>query len=597
MKKWIILGIILFFVLNGESESFYVAKSGSDSNPGSREAPWLTIQFAVDHMAPGDTVWVYGGVYNELVTFNQSGSASGGYLTLLAVPGESVVLDGSGLVNQGGWIPALIKIINRSYIRVEGLELRNLVSASASLFPAGIWIRGTSHHIELKNNRIHHIEQHNAEAGAHGIAVYGTSAVAPVHDILIHGNEVDSCQLGWSESLVLNGNVTDFVVCHNVVHDNNNIAFDFIGFEGECPDPAQDQARNGWVYENVAYNIDSRSNPSYGGEASADGFYVDGGRDILFERNTAYRCNIGFELASEHSGRSTSGIIMRNNFIYHNSVVGIAVGGYDRNRGSTDSCTIVNNTLYRNNSDQFGWGAEILVQYYCNNVVFKNNLIETAAGNRLVDNSTATGTNLTFDYNLYYSSGTPVWYWNGRTYTAFSAYRSGSGQEAHSLYNPPGLAHPEEGTPALTAESPAIDRGETLGSELLGTLDYEGNPRVVNGVVDIGASEFQGTSTELSDPLSLKIPTRMRLVGNYPNPFNPTTRIVFELAATAAVRLEVYNSLGEKVRVLVNERLSAGRHQIEWDGRDDAGLICSSGVYFVVLNRRQAHPLKILLLR
>ena len=591
---WIIVLLSLF--TGALAGNYYVAKNGNDGNSGGASAPWLTIQHAVDNVSAGDTIWVREGVYNELVTFNRSGSESGGYITLLATPGEAVVIDGTGLENSGSWIPALVKIINKSYLRVEGFELRNLVVNSSNLFPAGIWVRGSSHHLELKNNVVHDIRQNHADAGAHGIAVYGTSAVSPLHDILIHGNEIYHCKLGWSESLVLNGNVTDFVVCHNVVHDNDNIGFDFIGHEGECPDPAQDQARNGQVFENVAYNIDSRNNPAYGGEASADGFYVDGGKDIVLERNTVYQCNIGFEVASEHGGKSTSGILVRNNYIYHNHVVGIAMGGYDSQRGSTENCTFVNNTLYQNNTDRLGWGAEILVQYYCRNVVVKNNLIVGTSGTPLVDNSTGTGSNQQFDYNLYYSNGTPRWYWKNGSYTSLAAYQSGSGQEAHSLYDDPLLQQPDVGDPALTAGSPAIDQGELLGSDILGTLDYYVNPRVVNGTVDLGSCEFQGSSTG-AIPENVRLPRRFRLVGSFPNPFNPRTTVVFELPRSEQIRLQVYDNLGERVRELANQRMAAGYHRVVWDGRDDFGNACPSGVYFLRLTGSGAAVLKVILLR
>jgi hypothetical protein len=62
------------------------------------------------------------------------------------------------------------------------------------------------------------------------------------------------------------------------------------------------------------------------------------------ERNLTHDCNIGIELASEHAGRSTSFITLRNNFVYHNTSVGIALGGYDTRRGRTENCVIVNNT-------------------------------------------------------------------------------------------------------------------------------------------------------------------------------------------------------------------------------------------------------------
>jgi len=65
------------------------------------------------------------------------------------------------------------------------------------------------------------------------------------------------------------------------------------------------------------------------------------------------------------------------------------------------------------------------------------------------------------------------------------------------------------------------------------------------------------------------------LLGNYPNPFNPTTEISFNLPSASHVKLEVFNVMGQKVATLVNGQFEAGEHVVQWDGRDAA-----SGVYF-----------------
>ncbi|GAB4333233.1 MAG: hypothetical protein Kow0037_11460 [Calditrichia bacterium] len=69
------------------------------------------------------------------------------------------------------------------------------------------------------------------------------------------------------------------------------------------------------------------------------------------------------------------------------------------------------------------------------------------------------------------------------------------------------------------------------------------------------------------------------LFQNYPNPFNPTTTIRFSLPVASRVKLEIYNLLGQKVRELANRQLSAGIHELVWDGRSDSGKTVASGVY------------------
>jgi hypothetical protein len=204
--------IIIFIFINSYADNYYVAKNGKNTNSGTENNPWLTVQYAVDNAAAGDTIFVRGGVYNELVAFNSSGSAAEGYIVLCNYPDELPVLDGSGLVDSDDWIPALIKIIDKEYIKIIGFELCNLVTSDDGLFPAGIWMRGASHHIEIINNTVHHIEMNNKDAGAHGIALYGDADPDSMNNILIDGNEIYSCKLGWSESLVLNGNVSGFII-------------------------------------------------------------------------------------------------------------------------------------------------------------------------------------------------------------------------------------------------------------------------------------------------------------------------------------------------------------------------------------------------
>ncbi|MCD6249554.1 MAG: T9SS type A sorting domain-containing protein [candidate division Zixibacteria bacterium] len=90
-------------------------------------------------------------------------------------------------------------------------------------------------------------------------------------------------------------------------------------------------------------------------------------------------------------------------------------------------------------------------------------------------------------------------------------------------------------------------------------------------------SSFGGPADVDDDPYNL--PTEFALGQNYPNPFNPTTMIEFDLPKSSAVRLEIYNITGQKVRTLVSGQLAVGRQSVEWDGRDTSGRRVSSGIY------------------
>jgi hypothetical protein len=77
-----------------------------------------------------------------------------------------------------------------------------------------------------------------------------------------------------------------------------------------------------------------------------------------------------------------------------------------------------------------------------------------------------------------------------------------------------------------------------------------------------------------------KLPERFTLEQNYPNPFNPICEIEYDLPTECYVTLSVYNILGQKVKVLVDENQSAGRKSAKWDSKDEQGQEVTSGVYF-----------------
>ncbi len=492
--------------------AYYVAPNGDDANPGSEAQPWRTIQHAAESVGPGDTVYVREGVYHEAVTILVSGSEAGGYITFRNYPGERPVLDGTGLSDPDGVNAFYIE--DQSYLIIQGFEIRNYTTTLRNSVPMAIQVTGASHHIQILDNEIHRIETHapvdadGLGADAHGIAVYGNRAT-PIRHLLIQGNHLHHLVLGSSEAVVLNGNVEQFTVTQNLIHDTNNIALDFIGFEGTAPDAAYDQARYGVVISNTIYNVDSASNPAYGGERSAGGIYVDGGAHILIEQNQVFSANIGIELASEHAGRATRFITVRNNLIYHNQIAGIAMGGYDTLRGSTERCTLVNNTLYHNDTLQEGNG-ELWLQFDTRENVIKNNIFYANDQGLFVSNPYAQNTGNVVDYNLYFAPAGRAggqWQWKQVTYTGFDAYRSGTGNDAHGLFADPQFVDEAAPDLHLRPTSPAINAGENLAAS--GDWDVDGEPRIQEGVVEMGADEV-GRQTALTPytylPLVVKHP-------------------------------------------------------------------------------------------
>jgi hypothetical protein len=79
------------------------------------------------------------------------------------------------------------------------------------------------------------------------------------------------------------------------------------------------------------------------------------------------------------------------------------------------------------------------------------------------------------------------------------------------------------------------------------------------------------------------LPKEFSLVGNYPNPFNPTTTIVYRLPARSEVTLEIFDMLGRLIKLLYNGTQNPGEYSRDWDGTDNTGVKVSSGVYFYKL--------------
>ena len=75
---------------------------------------------------------------------------------------------------------------------------------------------------------------------------------------------------------------------------------------------------------------------------------------------------------------------------------------------------------------------------------------------------------------------------------------------------------------------------------------------------------------------------------NYPNPFNPSTLIAFDLPVKSNVQITIYNVLGNEIKSFGKQMFDPGNHSIFWDGKDDSGLSVSSGVYIYILRADDA---------
>jgi hypothetical protein len=473
--------------------SSYVSTSGNDSNPGTFAYPWRTIQHAANTVRPGDTVYVREGIYNESVNITASGSANAGPITFQNYPGEIAIVDGTGLTPSTSAVQGLFNLVNISYVTIQGFEIRNYTTSIANATPAGIWITGAGTNVQILNNLVHNITTTSEQNGnAFGIAVYGSSESAPINDITISANQVYDLRTGNSETINVDGNVTNFAITKNIIHDNDNIGIDAIGFENVAPSPTVDFARNGLISGNTVYNISAINNPGEGKQYDADGIYVDGGSQIIIEQNLVHNCDLNIEAASEHSGYVSSYVTIRNNVLYHANSVGLSIGGYASDVGGSDHITIANNTLFENDTQNTGSG-EFQVQYYATNNLFANNIVYATSQGLFINNFVSGDqTPVSTEYNLYFSSlnsAAASFVWNGTNYTGFSTYQSATGQDAHSQYADPLFLSLTAPNLQVESTSPAINNGINLGPAVVGTVDFAGNARTKGSTIDIGAYE------------------------------------------------------------------------------------------------------------
>ena len=137
---------------------------------------------------------------------------------------------------------------------------------------------------------------------------------------------------------------------------------------------------------------------------------------------------------------------------------------------------------------------------------------------------------------------------------------------------------------ALSENSPCIDVGtpDTLGLNLP-PWDIIGNERVWDGnedgvaAIDIGAFEFGAPEYVSINEEEFTI--NYFKLSNYPNPFNPETKIAFDLTESGEVSLELYNIKGQKIKTLLNRAMQKGNHSVIWNGTDNLGKPVCSGIY------------------
>lgn len=532
--KTILLLTLTCLTLTTQAVNYYVSTTGNDANAGTIDHPWRTVQKAANSAIAGSTVYIRQGTYFEKVSVNVSGMP-GNYITFTNYPNETATLDGTGVTGL-----TMFDIYNTNYIKVIGLEIKNCVGNNR----AGILVEYGARYIEIRNCKVSGIHfsanpnaTPNANTNANPILVYGDHPSITMSSIIIDGNEVFDCRPGYSEALTIDGNVTNFQITHNYVHNIKNIGIDMAGHFGANPNATLDQARNGVCTDNLVAYCGSPY-------ATAAGIYVDGGKNIVIERNVVHHCQWGIEVGCENVGTTASSITVRNNLLYKNANSGLAFGGYAFPSGSgrISACKFYNNTLWSNDTTNSSSGEVYITSTL--NCIFKNNIIYSSSQNKLIQKERASS-GLVLDYNNWFTPGGSALcyvHWGSANYHTWSAYQTGSAQDAHSIFANPVFASTLIPDLHIAAGSPAINAGDPAFVPAASETDIDGDARVLNARVDCGADERPSvqelTSGGSSNTLQLNV---------WPNPATTLIHLGFPADAASTWNLQVYDVSGRLI--------------------------------------------------
>jgi Right handed beta helix region/Secretion system C-terminal sorting domain len=331
---------------------------------------------------------------------------------------------------------------------------------------------------------------------AHAIVIVGTLET-PYTNITIARNLIYDCITGFSESLTVTGNVSNFLIEGNTLHSNTNIGIDCAGhysWTREAGLPTDlNYARYGVIRNNRVYDYEGPDELDAGA-----GIYVDGASNITIERNRVYNYKVGISIGCESAGASNQDNIVRDNLVYNNHLSGIFVGS-STPTSMVNNTRITNNTCYKNVlPDKEDLGQVTLLNN--TGTVIKNNILYPA-GNRLalrkmVANTTSS---LTISHNLYYRD-------NGNIQDPYldPAIIKLVGDDKAVKSNPQFVNAPID--LHVKGTSAAINAGDPGFMAAAGELDIDAQARLQDNRVDIGVDEYARTAP--AAPSSLTVPGR-----------------------------------------------------------------------------------------
>jgi len=431
------VALLLFAFQLGSAADYYVDRNNSyasDSNPGTLERPWSTIQHAADTAVAGDTVYVRAGTYNEHVYVEQSGEASS-YIVFSAFPGETPIIDGTGVTESQNGV-----VVDKSYIKLVGLEVCNWDEN-------GIWVENAPF-LEISDCVVHDVS-------------YGVGLADGTHDFVLNRVEAHHFDLyGFDVSPSGGADCYNGTFNDCVAHTGRDAEQNVDGFA------LGHGTQHDFVFNRCkAYGV-------------FDGFDISS-RDTTLNSCLAYDCwNGAYKLWQDN--------VQLVNCVGHSSDGSNVELDWDGEPGVT---TLVNCTFFDAKTYTI-WienAADTLHMYNC--ILAGGDNIALAFEQR--DASTYEG-----DYNLFHNDNAGravvVGYEDELSLQQieFGAWTVYSGQDAHSLvaYADSSLfVDPTSFDLHLSQTSAAADVGTSVGAP---QEDYDGIPRPRGEGYDMGAYEY-----------------------------------------------------------------------------------------------------------
>jgi hypothetical protein len=425
--------------LKSASLNHYVAKTGSDSNPGTLVSPFLTIQKAANVAVAGDSVIVRAGNYHEAITISNSGTSLSP-ITFKKYQSEAAVIDGGNTLPSGHY--GYLITISGNYINFIGFEVKNS-------YGLGIWVTGTNCTLDRLN--VHDIY----EGGIHISGNYGVIQNCTAYNTnMLNVNGGGGSWANGMSTGILKGYGNHYIMRNNICHDNWGEGISTYGCD------------NSVVEDNISY------------DNWANNYYVCNVTNGLIQRNFAYMTKVaggsGFNMSDEWNTSPFSTNVTfayniaygcKRNFYYMGSADGYTGAPFSN---GLDHVYIYNNTFV--NSMTNNSNANVVILGNANNVgnSFKNNIVSQDGS--IVPVSISNYTGFTFSNNCW--SKTP------------SAGAAGTGDvlgdPKFTNINSPSVAN----SYAPTSTSPVINKGVSVGM----TTDYFKNALV--GLPDLGAIEY-----------------------------------------------------------------------------------------------------------